>query len=131
MLTGDMDDAKLHTIWQQRRAGDAVVPLSQPLSLLMKRTLAKRARQLGALATVWDDLVPEDLRDHTALEGFTGGTLTVTVDSASHRFQLQTLLASGLLKELQARLPMALNKIKLVPGQFCSIDLNGSPRYEL
>jgi hypothetical protein len=124
-----LDDTKLRTIWQQRRPGDASVPLGGPLSLLMKRTLAKRVKQLSALAAVWDALVPESLRDHTALESFVGGTLTVTVDSASHRFQLQTLLAGGLLKQIQSRLPMALNKIKLVPGQFYTLDENGSPRY--
>ena len=125
-----MDDAKLRTIWQQRRPADGGVPLSQPLSLLMKRTLARRVKQLSALAVVWDELVPEAVRDHTALEGFVGGTLTVTVDSASHRFQLQTLLTAGLLKQIQSRLPMALNKVKLVPGQFSAVDENGSPRYE-
>ncbi|MCL2700067.1 MAG: DUF721 domain-containing protein [Phycisphaerae bacterium] len=126
-----MNDAQLQTIWQQRRASGGGVPLSGPLSLLMKRSLAKRVRQLGALASVWDELVPATIRDHTALEGFSGGTLTVTVDSASHRFQLQTLLAAGLLKQLQSRLPMALNKVKLVPGQFYCLDETGAPRYEL
>jgi len=124
-----MDDAQLKTIWQQRRPADAGTPLSAPLSLFMKRVLAKRVRQLSALAFVWDELVPEAVRDHTALESFVGGTLTVTVDSASHRFQLKTLLDGGLLKQIQSRLPMALNKVRLVPGQFYT-DVNGEQRYE-
>lgn len=125
-----MDDAQLHTIWQQRQFNDRAVPLSQPLSVLMKHKLAKRARQLGKLADVWDDLVPEPINEHTALEGFNRGVLTVLVDSPAHRFQLQTLLMGGLMRELQDRFPGAINKVHLVPGQFCSVDVSGSRRYE-
>jgi hypothetical protein len=125
-----MDDAQLRTIWQQRQVNDRVAPLSQPLSWFMKHTLAKRARQLGQLAKIWDDLIPETIRDHTALEKFQGGVLTVLVDSPAHRFQLQTLLMGGLLRELQSRFPGALNKVRVVPGRFYSVDLAGSRRYE-
>ena len=125
-----MDDAQLRTVWQQRRFKDRSVPLCEPLTLLMKRTLAKRVKQLGTLAQVWDEVVPADIRDHTALEAFSGGALTVMVDSASHRFQLQTLLAGGLFRIIQSRLPLALNRIKLIPGQFYSVDVSGAPRYE-
>lgn len=125
-----MDDAQLMTVWQQRQGPPAPSHLSGSLGMLMKRRLAKRVRQLSRLAEVWDEVVPGNIRDHTALDGFQDGTLTVLVDSSSHRFQLQTLLSAGLLKEIQQRLPQALNKVKLVPGQFYSVDLSGSPRYE-
>lgn len=126
-----MDDAQLRTVWQQRQAIDRMSHVSGPLTLLMKRKLAKRVRQLSSLAAVWDEMVPQAIRDHTALEGFQAGVLTVIVDSSSHRFQLQTILAGGLLREIQSRLPMAVNKIRLTPGQFFSVDVSGSPRYEL
>lgn len=96
----------------------------------MKRTLAKRVRQLGAVAAVWDEMVPEPLRDHTALEGFQQGVLTVMVDSAPHRFELEMLLKGSLLKELRASCPQAINKVRLVPGRFYSVDLEtGQQRY--
>jgi len=125
-----MDDAQLRTIWLQRQMPDRSALLGQPLQSLMKYTLAKRVKQLGKLAQVWDELIPDCIREHTALESFNRGTLTVVVDSASHRFQLQTLLMGGLLSELQNRFAGALNKVRLVPGQFYSVDISGSPRYE-
>ncbi|MCK4275717.1 MAG: DUF721 domain-containing protein [Phycisphaerae bacterium] len=125
-----MDEAQLRTIWQQRQFNDPATPLSQPIGILMKHTLAKRAKQLGQLSEIWDEVVPEGIAEHTALEGFHRSVLTVMVDSAPHRYQLQTLLAGGLTKEIQSRFPGALNKIRLIPGQFYAIDLAGTQRYE-
>ncbi len=125
-----MDEAQLRTVWQQRQFNDRAMPLSQPIGILMKHTLAKRAKQLGQLSEIWDEVVPEEIAEHTALEGFHRSVLTVMVDSAPHRYQLQTLLAGGLTKEIQSRFPGALNKIRLIPGQFYAIDLAGTQRYE-
>ncbi|HUT59636.1 MAG TPA: DciA family protein [Phycisphaerae bacterium] len=125
-----MDDAQLRTVWQQRQFNDRAVPLSQPLALLMKYTLGRRVRQLGRLTEIWQELIPEGLLRHTALESFRSGTLTVTVDSAPHRFQLRTLLDGGLMRELQRRFSGALNKVRLTPGQFARADEAGNRRYE-
>jgi hypothetical protein len=125
-----MDDAQLRTIWQQKQLDDRVTHLGHPLAIFMERTLKKRVRQVSCLAKVWDELVPEPIREHTALESFERGILTVIVDSSSHRYQLKTLLSAGLLQELRARFPGALNRVRLVPGQFSSVDLAGARRYE-
>jgi predicted nucleic acid-binding Zn ribbon protein len=125
-----MDDAQLRTVWQQRQIDDRVAHLSQPLAVLTKRVLAKKVRQLSRLAAIWDEIVPQAIAEHTALESFVRGTLTVIVDTASHRFQLHTLLSNGLLKNLQSRFSGALERVKLVPGQFNSVDVAGSARYE-
>ena len=126
-----MDDAKLRTVWLQRQIDDRCVPLGQPLAFLMKHVLAKRVRQLGQLARVWDAVLPAAIRDHTALESFNRGVLTVLVDSAAHRYQLQVLLTGGLMSEIRARFSGALNKIRLVPGQFAAVDLTGATRYDV
>ena len=125
-----MDDAQLRTVWQQRQPRDRTVHLSGPLATLMKRTLAKRVSQLSKLTQVWDEVIPDTISRHTALDSFNRGVLTVLVDSASHRFQLQTLLAGGLMKVIQNRFPGALNKVRVIPGQFYSVDLAGQERYE-
>ena len=125
-----MDEAQLRTVWQQRQFRDGATHVGQPLAILMKHTLAKRVRQLASLAEIWDELIPVPIREHTALESFRRGILTVVVDSAAHRFQLRTLLTGGLLKELQARFSGALGRVRLVPGQFSSVDLAGRQRYE-
>jgi hypothetical protein len=126
-----MDDTQLRTLWLQRQYHDRAVPLAQPLTMLMKYKLGKRVRQLSRLAAIWDEVLPYSVREHTALESFRNGVLTVIVDSASHRFQLQTLLTSGLMGEIRSRFAGPVNKIRLMPGQFYSIDLEtGGRRYK-
>ncbi len=125
-----MDDAVLRTVWQQKIKRDRITPLSLPLGQLVNKTLAKRTRQLSSLATIWDELIPSNIREHTALESFSRGTLTVMVDSASHWFNLNTLLKGGLLKEIQARCPLAINKVRRISGQFYTLDPEtGARRY--
>lgn len=127
-----MDDTQLRTIWQQRRADYRVSLLAEPLGILMKRQLGRRVKKLSELAILWDEVIPEDLRKHTALEGFHRGVLTVMVDSASHRFQIQTLLRGGILTAIRERFRGGLNKIHLVPGQFYSLDREtGQKRYDV
>ena len=125
-----MEDVTLQTIWQQRQFDDRIAPLGQPLAFMMKHVLAKRVRQLGKLAGIWDSMIPDSIRDHTALEGLNRGVLTVMVDSASHRYQLQKLLTGGLMKVIRERFAGPLDKIRIIPGQFCSVDLAGSARYD-
>lgn len=125
-----MEDATLRTIWQQRQFDDRIAPLGQPLAVMMKHVLAKRVRQLGKLAAIWDSVIPDDIRDHTALESFNRGVLTVMVDSASHRYKLRMLLNGGLMKIIRDRFSGPLNSIRTNLGQFYSVDVTGSPRYE-
>ena len=127
-----MDDAQLRTIWLQRQPHDNISHLAGPMTVLMKHKLGKKVRQIGKLAGIWDDIIPPTIREHTALDSFNRGVLTVLVDSSSHRYQLNTLLAAGLQKEIQTRFAGPLNKIRLVPGQFSSIDLEtGTRRYDV
>ena len=125
-----MDDAQLQTIWQQRQFYRNPAALAEPIALLMKRTLGKKVRQLSRLSEIWDAVVPEAIARHTALESFNRGVLTVTVDSSPHRFQLQTLINGGLGKIIQQQFGGAINRIKLIAGQFYSLDVAGTPRYE-
>ncbi|NLF33113.1 MAG: DUF721 domain-containing protein [Planctomycetes bacterium] len=124
-----MDDRQLHTAWQNRQAPDTVRPVGEAVALLMKHTLAKRVKQLGQIAAAWDEVIPAELATHTALESYARGTLTVMVDSAPHRFQLDALLKSGVRQALAERCSGPLNRIKLIPGQFYSVDLEGGRRY--
>lgn len=125
-----MDDRQLRTVWQNRQPADRTARLGEPLAILMQHTLGKRVKQLGVLAQVWDDVIPDEIRRHTALEGYSRGTLTVIVDSAPHRFQLEMLLRGGLKKALSERFTGPLSRIKLAPGQFYSVDLEGYRRYQ-
>ena len=126
-----MDETQLRTIWNQRQPHGRIAHLSEPLALLMKHKLGKRVKQLAKLSEVWDEIIPQEITEHTALEGYSRGVLSVLVDSAAHRFQLRTLLDGGLKREIQQRFSGPIDKIRLVPGQFYAIDLNGERRYEV
>jgi hypothetical protein len=127
-----MDDSQLQTLWLQRQSEDRISHLAQPMAVLMKHTLGKKVRQLSKLAVVWDEVLPASIREHTALDSFRRGVLTVMVDSSSHRYQLQMLLTAGLMTEIRNRFSGPLNKIRLIPGQFCSIDIEtGTKRYDV
>ncbi len=96
----------------------------------LRGRLAKRHKQLGDISDAWDEVIPADLHDHTALESYHRGVLTVLVDSSSHRFHLQMLLAGGLKRHLQARCSAPVNKVRLLPGQFYVTDVEtGQKRY--
>jgi len=125
-----MDDAQLQTIWQQRQPRSRLAHLSGPLALLMKHDLGKKVKQLSSLARIWDEVIPPEIAQHTALESLRRGVLTVAVDTAAHRFQLRTLLDGGLQQAIGRRHVGAINKIRLVPGTFCSTDEAGHLRYE-
>jgi hypothetical protein len=117
-----MDEATLRTVWQQRQQAPTWVSLSSPLATLVGKTLAKRVKQLSAIAQIWDEIIPAEFHDHTALESLHRGTLTVCVDSASRRFQLQRLFNGGLLKDIQARCPQPIQKVRLVLGSLGQYD---------
>ncbi len=125
-----MEDAQLQTVWQQRQFPHRCDPISKPLTLFMKHTLGKRVKQLTQVAGIWRELIPDELAGHTALESFQRGVLTVLVDTAAHRFQLQTLLRGGLEAQIRRRCTCALRKIRLVPGRFYQLDEQQRPRFD-
>lgn len=127
-----MDDAQLQTIWQQRQESMRLTPLAEPLGRLMKHHLGRRVRQFSQLAGAWDEVIPVELRDHTAIEGFHRGVVTVAVDSAARRYQLNTLLRGGLLKALREQCGGAIQRVRLVPGKVFQVDAEtGQKRYEI
>lgn len=84
-----------------------------------KNSVQKRHTKLGKIAECWSALVPELLNEHCALESFSRGTLSVLVDSASHLYELKTLLLAGLQQQLLLACGGAgLKKITLKPGRW-------------
>lgn len=125
-----MNDTQLRTIWQQKQLRPDGMPLAGPLAMLVKHQLEKRVRQMGQMSRLWDELVPAALAEHTALDSLNRGVLTVTVDSAPHRYELATLLSGGLEQELRRRFQGTLSRIKLQAGQFSQTDESGAARYQ-
>lgn len=103
--------------------------LGPQLIAFFKASVRKRQTKLEKLADCWSQLVPELLNEHCALEGFTRGTLTVLVDSASHLYELKQLLLAGLEKQLLAACKAAgLKKVVLKRGRWYDGDETGGRR---
>ncbi len=68
-----------------------------------KREVQKPYEQLGDLAAIWGELVPEELAAHSRLVGLTRGVLRVSVDSSGRLYELDRLLRSGVFDELVSR----------------------------
>ncbi len=68
-----------------------------------KRDVQKPHEQLGDLAEIWSQLLPDALTEHTRLVSLTRGVLRVSVDSSGRLYELDRLLRSGLFDELVTR----------------------------
>ena len=87
------------------------------LSQQFERQVAKPFRQLGPLATLWQELVPAELVTHTKLLGFSRGVLRVVVDSSSIHYELDQLLRRGLEQQIISRHTGALSRVRLHVGK--------------
>ena len=94
-------------------------PLGPELISFFKTSVQKRQTKLEKIADCWQQLVPELINEHCALEGLTRGTLTVLVDTAAHLYELKQLLLAGLEKQLlTACKSTGLRKITLKRGRW-------------
>lgn len=93
--------------------------LGPEMLAFFKQNVQKRQTKFAPIAECWSQLVPDFLLEHTALESFTRGQLTVLVDSSSHLYELNQLLLAGLRKQLLLACKAAgLRKIVLKPGRW-------------
>ena len=84
-----------------------------------KQSVQKPQKKFGTNSEGWSTLIPSTFLDHTALESFSKGTLTVLVDSSPHLYELRTLLLSGLQEQLLlACKSSGLRKITLRHGRW-------------
>jgi len=94
-----------------------------------RREVDKRCRRLCNIAQRWAQLVPAPLAEHTALESFHAGVLTVLVDSAAHLYDLRQLLLAGLEKQLLLACASAgLRRVKLRLGRWYAGEAPGDVR---
>ncbi|CAN5628868.1 hypothetical protein BH09PLA1_BH09PLA1_16450 [soil metagenome] len=93
--------------------------LGPEMLAFFKQNVQKRQTKFAPIAECWQQLVPDFLLEHTALESFNRGQLTVLVDSSSHLYELNQLLLAGLRKQLLLACKAAgLRKITLKTGRW-------------
>ena len=76
------------------RLGDVLLPWYEKM-------IARPAEKLETVTELWHALVPARLLQRTRLLGLAKGTLSVAIDSAPLRADLEAQLRSGLLGQLQ------------------------------
>ena len=97
------DKSKLQRIWQSRQLRPAALPIREYLERFLKKSLAPRRKSTGPLTQAWFGLLPPDLLEHTFLDSFRRGQLTVLVDTAAHLAELNWLLREGFEKRTKFR----------------------------
>jgi len=76
------------------RLGEVLLPW-------FEKMVEKPAEKLDGVMELWLSLVPANLKERARLVGFAKGTLTVALDSATMRAELDAKLRQGLLRQLQ------------------------------
>jgi len=121
----DRNDQKLEQITKNRQKKPSAIPLKNLVQSFMKRDVYPRQRKLAFLACAWQQLLPDELIEHTCLENIRGGRLRVLVDNASCLHEL-TLLKENLLTQLYELCPeVALSDIKFIRGTWYKTNEEG------
>ena len=94
----DIEVARLQKSKQTRTL--AATALGEEMLSYFKQSVQRRQTRLGKIAEAWGALVPEMFCDHCSLDSLTRGTLSVSVDSSAHLYELRQLLLSGLEQQL-------------------------------
>jgi hypothetical protein len=84
----------------KQRSAVAGHPLGPEMLAFFKQTVAKRQTKMAKIAEAWGTLVPEMFCEHCSLDSLVRGTLSVSVDSSGHLYELRQLLLSGLEQQI-------------------------------
>ena len=119
-----LDQADLKRLSRVKRTDRAPAPnFGADLVTFFKKSIQKRQTKFGVIGQCWATLIPSTFLEHTALESFSKGSLTVLVDSSAHLYELRTLLLSGLQQQLLLACRSAgLRKINLKHGRWYQGD---------
>ena len=90
----------------------ALAKLGDVLLPWYEKTVEKPAQKMGDVSDFWQSLAPPKWRDKCRLLGLHRGVLTIALDSAAMRAELDACLRGGLLRELQSRSKGAVYRVK-------------------
>ncbi|MBN2588725.1 MAG: DUF721 domain-containing protein [Sedimentisphaerales bacterium] len=99
---------------RQRKRYDRFVGIGQVVEQFISKQVEPKWKKYGDVVEIWEQVLPEELSKHCEIVDISGGSLSVKVDSPSHKYELR-LCSSVIIKELQKECPRArLTKIKLL-----------------
>lgn len=87
-----------------------------PMIRNIQLTAQRQHRRLGSCIDAWESLIPKQLCDKTRIESLRQGTLHVTVTSSAVAFEIDRTVRAGLLKQLSARVPGAIQRVRTKIG---------------
>lgn len=94
-LSGDSGSLRAGKRRQAVRLGELVTEL-------MERSVTPGYQKFALLQQAWAELVPAAIAEHARLVDYSGGLLTVSVDSPAYMYELQ-LCRAELLQALRGR----------------------------
>ncbi len=100
-----IEEKRMADKWKRPKAKKAFAIGSLVCDILEKRLLP-RQKQFGPIVEMWQQLLPEELRQHCRLDSVQGGRLKVKVDSPIYLHELQ-MCRDELLEQLQDSCPRA------------------------
>ena len=117
------DRKKLRNIWEHGQTRKTACRLGERVDQFLRKVVIPRQQKLAKLGLAWGQLLPAELLEHSCLDKYQRGQLTVLVDSASHFYELNTLVKEGLADQIRDLCPDTnLAKIKLLRGVWYRAD---------
>ncbi|MFK7961201.1 MAG: DciA family protein [Phycisphaerales bacterium] len=100
---------------QQRTLREPRLGLDWELNKV-RRDVASTRRRVGQLLGPWEQLVPDEIKGRSRVDGLRGDTLMITVDAPSTRFQLDRLIRSGLSRSMDRATKGKVRRIRVRIG---------------
>ena len=93
-----------------------VAPSIQHEVLTQAGDLKKLEKRTASIAEAWGAVVPEALAAKTTIERLARGVLTVRVEDAPARYELDRFMRSGWLDRLRDGAKASITRVKIVAG---------------
>jgi len=114
-LQVEQADAMLRKLQSYRVRPSRAVPIANDIARI-QRDADRTHSHLGPAIETWLAVVPEPLRSRSRVVSLRSGVLTVQVDSAAVRYELDGLLRNTLLRQLRRSLRGPLNRVRIQLG---------------
>lgn len=112
-------DEQLRSIvkWRPAAKPDRLAGLGDVVKEIMDNRITPLQKRFESVASVWDQLLPDELQQHCKIVDISGGELKVKVDSPAYLYELR-MCSSELLTELRRQCRrVRIGTIKFVLGQ--------------